>query len=112
MCQLLHVKMASETNESALKVSLILGGLHVTLYAARVKPAAFARMAKAERGCLDLLHGAFDVAATFDFNFTVSHVARDFARVAYDEHAFAGDGLVQLTLDINEISFCGASHNA
>ena len=30
-------KKTSETNEDALKVSLILGGLHLTLYAALVK---------------------------------------------------------------------------
>lgn len=56
---------------------------------------------------LDLLHGAFDFAATFDFDFAVSHIARDLARVAHDQHIFAGDGLVQLTFDVDEVSFGG-----
>jgi hypothetical protein len=37
MCQLLRVKMESETNESALKVSLILEVPHLTLYAALIQ---------------------------------------------------------------------------
>jgi hypothetical protein len=40
---------ASETNESALKVSLILGGLHVTLYAAHVKQHSLCAKGKGQR---------------------------------------------------------------
>ena len=75
---------------------------------ALVKHTTFARLAKVVPVHLDLFHGAFDFAATFDFNFAISHVARDLAGVAHDEHAFAGDGLVQLTFDINEVSFSRA----
>ena len=37
VCQRLRVKNASETNENALKVSLILEVLHLTLYAALIQ---------------------------------------------------------------------------
>ncbi len=43
-------KKTSETNEDALKVSLILEGLHVTLYAAVLKATQPLQGAKAEQG--------------------------------------------------------------
>lgn len=43
-------KKTSETNESALKVSLILEGLHLTLYAAVFKATQPLQGAKAEQG--------------------------------------------------------------
>lgn len=42
-------KRTSETNESALKVSLILEGLHLTLYAALMRSIQPLQVAKAEK---------------------------------------------------------------
>ena len=108
----LRMKRASETNEDALKVSPILEGLHVTPMAGLCKARSLCTWGKGCARCLDLFHGAFDFAATFDFDFAVSHIARDLAGVAHDEHAFAGDGLVQFAFDVDEVSFCGPCHHA
>ncbi len=72
---------------------------------------AFARR-KGWAGCLDLLHGTFDLATTLDFDFTVSHITCDLASVAHDQHAFASDGFVQLTFDVDEVSFRGTCDHA
>ena len=99
----------SETNENALKVSPILEGAHGAAAESRcqaMQQASFTNEAKT--GGLDLLHIAFDFAAPFDFEFTISHIASDLACVANNQHIFAGHGLIEFALDVDEFSFRGA----
>ena len=105
-------KKASETNEDALKVSLILGGLHVTLYAAQEVQHSLALWATRLVQVLDLLHAAFDLAAAFDFDFAISHITCDLAARAHDQHIFARDRLVQFAFDVNKVGFGAASDHA